>query len=56
LSYTMPQWETEEIKPLFDALADAFVVADRYNDKLLLHYLRLLLNLCYARFPFEKVK
>ncbi len=48
----MPQWNMEEIKPLFDAVAEAYVWASRYNDTILLHYLRLILNLAYARFPY----
>lgn len=56
MSYSMPQWEMKEIQPLFEALADAYVMADRYKDKVMLHYLALLLNLTYARFPMVKEK
>ena len=48
----MPQWNMEEIKPLFEALAEAYIWADRYKDNVMKHYLALLLNLAYARFPF----
>ena len=55
MSYSMPQWNDEEIRPLFEAAADAFVWADRYKDAIMLHYIRLILNLAYARMPFSTV-
>jgi len=49
LSYYITNWDDEHIKPLEKVLRKSLIHAERYGDKVMLFYVKLLLNLTLAR-------
>ncbi len=50
MTYTPPiAWEEEEISNLYDACNECLIWAERYNDKVLLHQIELLMDLALLR-------
>jgi len=49
LTYTIPNWKEEELLPLLNTIGNILDMVERYNDKVLLRQLHLLVNLLAAR-------
>jgi hypothetical protein len=47
--FYLPSWKKEELEPLYAAIEDAMVWAERYGDEVMSFYLKLLANLILAR-------
>jgi len=56
LTYVVSVWENDELEALHEAAQDAIIWAERYNDDIMLHQLKLLLNLITARFGPVKIE